>query len=608
MRTASLWDTWQSFLRGRVVLMPAETAPIDQPSMLRESLWLASTTGRYKWAVPFMVVLGLAAAAAEMLGVGLSVLFLFALLGQGQDIIENGGILAELMLRVESMFGSNPTLIAGIFFAMILLKAIVLYANDIATSHLLNNIAQNIRDQLHRNYVTMGYVYLQKRDHGALLNTLSTESWAVADALYSLSRIGVNLCAVAVFAVGMFALSWVVALTSLCCAALAFALLRLLSHPVQKLGQKTLAANQVLAERMLISLNGMRTLRAFAKEQHVLDVFEAISTRVKTLAVRTERVKALLGPIGEIAGLGTLIVVALMANWVGVDVPTMIASVLLLFRLQPHLYAIEADRLNLAGIGASLTNVRRMLGKSDKPWPVEGNREFNGLDNEIRFQDLAFTHDPRSGPSVLDISFSIPVGKTTIISGPSGSGKTTILNLLLRLYEPDRGVILVDDEDLSKFTRTSWLADVAISGQDIDLIDTTVAQNLRLARPDASNDSLVEVCKLVEIWDDLSLLPDGLDTPVGASGLNFSGGQRQRIGLARALLSNPKILVLDEAMSALEPALEDRIRNRIKEQLNGVTIIVVSHRSGSEIGADHLIRVKNGRINSITTDASQGAT
>lgn len=562
----------------------------------REVLWLASSTGQYKWAVPLMIFLGLAAAMAEALGVGLAVLFLFSLLGQAHDIVESGGLMAELMVQVEGVFGSNPTLIAGICFVMILLKALLVYGNDVVTSYLLNNIAQKVRNQIHYNYVKVGYIFLQKQDHGELLNTLSTESWMVADALYSMSRIGVNLAAVAVFAVGMFTLSWVVALTALVCALCVFALLRLLSRPVERLGRQTLAANQILAERMLVSLNGMRTIRAFGQEERFLGVFESISKQVKTLAVRTEHVKALLGPIGEISGLGTLIVVALVANQASVDVPTLITSVLLLFRLQPHLFEIEANRLGLSGIGASLRKVREMLETCDKPWPIEGSRPFTGQHKDIRFDNVAFTHDSRRGPSVSNISFTIPVGQTTLISGPSGSGKTTILNLLLRLYEPDQGVVSVGDQDLAEFTRKSWLSGLAISGQDIELIDNTLAQNIRMRCPDATDDSLKEVCEMVEILDDIESLPDGFETLVGAAGLNFSGGQRQRIGLARALLGNPKILVLDEAMSALEPAREDRIRRRIRDRFDGITIVVVSHRSGSDVGADQIVKVAHGQV------------
>ena len=548
-----------------------------------------------------MVVLGLAAALAETLGVGLAVLFLFALLGQGDAITESGGLLAQLLEHVQDVFGGNPTVIASVFFAIILLKALLLYTNDIVTAQVLNNVARRVRDRLHRHYVTVGYIFLQKRDHGELLNTLSTESWTVTDAFFSLSRIGVNLCAVLVFAVGLFALSWVIAVTAIICAIGVFALLRLMSRPVRRLGQDMLAANQILAERMLVSLNGMRTLRAFSKEDRMLNLFENISDRVRVLAVRTERVKARLGPIGEVASLGTLLVVALVAGQTGVGVPTVIASVLLLFRLQPHLYEIETNRLALAGMSASLRNVRAMLQTDDKPWPVEGSRQFHGLRSEIRFSDIGFTHDPRRGPSVSGISFSIPAGQTTMIAGPSGSGKTTLLNLLLRLYEPDEGAISVDGQNLSVFTRKSWLSRLAVSGQDTVLIESTVGQNIRLGRPEASDEELREVCRMVDILDDIEELPDKFDTRIGAAGLNFSGGQRQRIGLARALLCEPEVLILDEAMSALEPAREDRIRQRIAKKLPNITIVIVSHRSDTTIPANKIVRIEHGMM---STDAA----
>tara|TARA_R110002110_G_scaffold28684_6_gene103541 strand:- start:541 stop:2421 length:1881 start_codon:yes stop_codon:yes gene_type:complete len=579
-----------------VTALTSEPHMANKINTWRETAWIAASTGQYKWAIPLLIFLGLMAAVAETLGVGLAVLFLFSLLGQSNEVIQNGGLLAGMLVRVETTLGANPTFLASIFFLLILVKALLVYLNEIVTALLLNDIAHRVRDRLHRHYVTIGYIYLQKREHGALLNTLSTESWGVADAVYDLSRIGVHICAVTVFAIGMFSLSWIIALTAIFCAFLVFVLLRLLSRVAQRLGQETLAANQILAERMLVSLSGMRTLRAFAKERHMLDVFEEVSGRVKSLNVRTARVKALLGPIGEAAGLGTLIFVALLANQTGVGVPTVIASVLLLFRLQPHLYAIEASRVSLAGMGASLHNVRQMLETDDKPWPIEGDRPFTGLQRQIRFDNVAFTHDPRRGPSVSRISFTIPAGQTTMLSGPSGSGKTTILNLLLRLYEPEEGMITVDGQNLSDFTRKHWLSRVAIAGQDIELIDSTIAENIRLGRQNATEEELCEVCRIVEILDNIQALPDGFETKIGAAGLNFSGGQRQRIGLARALLCRPDLLILDEAMSALEPEREDRIRRRISEQMKGLTILIVSHRSNPKIEADQIVQIENGEI------------
>ena len=160
--------------------------------------------------------------------------------------------------------------------------------------------------------------------------------------------------------------------------------------------------------------------------------------------------------MSQTAGLGVLVVTILAARAFGVEVATIIAAVLLL-RIQPYLRGIEAQRLALVGMSASLRDVRRTLDSRDKPSPRLGSREFRGLQNAIRFEKVSFSHDARKGDSLSEATFTIQAGGTVAIVGPSGSGKSTILNLILRLYEPDRGRITADGVDLADFTRDSWL-------------------------------------------------------------------------------------------------------------------------------------------------------
>ncbi len=228
-------------------------------------------------------------------------------------------------------------------------------------------------------------------------------------------------------------LSWQIALTAAIAALLAFVIMRLLSRPVQRLGSATLQENEILAERMLVSLHGMRTVRAFAQEDYMLRVYSVASSCVRRLGLRADLLKGLLRPVSEVAGLLTLVAIALVAGAVGVGVATIVAAALLLFRLQPHLREIDRNRLALDGMAASIANVRDMLAPEGKIWPHRGKVPFSGLTREIRFEGVSFFHDPRRLPSIDAVDFGIAKGMVTALSGPSGSGKSTIINLLLRL-------------------------------------------------------------------------------------------------------------------------------------------------------------------------------
>ena len=569
---------------------------IAAPHGLREALRLAPYLLRHLWTVPVLLVLGLFAALAETAGVGLGALFLFAVLGRTDAIAEGGGLLAMAYERLGWLFDGSATTVAAVFLGVILVNAGLIYAYQTMTAVMMNQVAQEMRDRVHETYVTVAYRHLQDRERGELINTLSTETWRVADAAHALARGGVNLCAIAVFGAGLFALSWQIALAAALCMTATFLLQRLLTRPLRSLGAALLAENQILAERMLVSLQGMRTLRAFAQEPYILRVFIAASSKVRRLAIAAERIKALVGPLGEVASLGTVVAIAWVASAFQIDTPTTVASVMLLFRLQPHLRELEGHRLSISSMGASLGAVRGAIEHEGKPWPTQGDAAFPGLCREIRFETVTFSHDPRRPPSLDHVDFTIGKGRVTALSGPSGSGKSTIINLLLRLYEPEAGRILVDGVDLLTIDRRSWLDRVAVAGQDVELIEGTVEQNIRLARHDATPQDLRDACEAAAILEDIDAIPEGFGARIGPGGLSFSGGQRQRLGLARALVRNPEILILDEALSALEPALEDRIRANIARRMAGGTILLISHRAGAASSADAALRIEKGRI------------
>lgn len=564
----------------------------ENTSIWSEVALLGRYVPRHCLALLIVVPLGLAAAFGEAAGIGLAVLFLFSILGGTSAMAGVGPPLSTLSHWLEAHIGDQY--LAGVLLLVILCNAALVYLSDVTSASIANHIAQRVRDLIHRNYVTVGYRWMQGQEQGALLNTLATETWVTAEVFSSIAAMAVNLCAVLVFSIGLLSLSWQVTVTAVVASVATFALMRLLARPLRRVGEDLLASNQVLAERMLVSLQGMRTLRAFAQEPYVLRVFGASSSRVRRLANRAERLKTLVKPLGEASSLAALVLIAGTASLSGVEVPTIVASALLLFRMQPNLRSLDANRLALDKATAAIRNVRLMVQQEDKTWPTLGAHPMETFAEEIRFEAVTFGHDARRAPALKTISFAIRKGQVTALAGPSGSGKTTIINLLLRLYEPQSGRITVDGRDLLEIEKASWLSQIAIAGQDVELIEGSVAQNIRLARHDATLEDLREACAMAEVLQDIEALPDGFDSPIEAGGRGFSGGQRQRIGLARALVRRPEILILDEALNAVEPELEARIRARVLEAMRGKTLITVSHRHDAVRFADTIIQLPAG--------------
>ncbi|WP_158278044.1 ABC transporter ATP-binding protein [Caulobacter endophyticus] len=225
-----------------------------------------------------------------------------------------------------------------------------------------------------------------------------------------------------------------------------------------------------------------------------------------------------------------------------------------------------------------------------------GDAPFEGLRDGIRFEAVCFAYGADEDDILKAVSFAIPAGKRTAIVGPSGAGKTTIVNLLLRLDEPSAGEILVDGQRLDTLRREDWLTRLAVAGQDVELMESTVRENIAVADSHASPASVSNAAKIAGLQPLIDELAEGMDHWIGNQGANFSGGQRQRLGLARALLRRPELLILDEATSALDAALEDAIQADLGRSRRGLTTVVITHRLTSVLHVDHLVVMKGGQV------------
>jgi ABC-type multidrug transport system fused ATPase/permease subunit len=428
------------------------------------------------------------------------------------------------------------------------------------------------------------------------MQVLGTESWLIADAYHSLTRIRIGACSILMFAAFLLALSWPITLTALVGSVILSLVLRRLARPAQTLGQRVKQVHRVLGEQMLMTIEGLRTIRAYGQEQAHHERFLQASAEARRTSLALTRLSSRLDPITEVGFLVMLcVIIAGAVHW-GTALATVIAAAALLYRLQPHAREIEGHLLYLAQIEPQLRSVRLMLATDDKPYDLPGHRPIDALRQGIRFDDVTFGYADGLSPALSGVTFEIPAGRTSALVGASGAGKTTIVNLLLRLYSPQQGAITVDGLPLQEVLRVDWLALLGVAGQDVDLIEGTVLDNIRMANAGASHERLLDAAQMAGVAEFVDTLPDGYETWIGQQGHRFSSGQRQRLGLARALLRDPQLLILDEAMSALDNDLERRIRHAIRERFAGRTVLIISHRAATVREADHVVRLAGGRF------------
>ncbi|MGW0817263.1 ABC transporter ATP-binding protein/permease [Streptomyces viridiviolaceus] len=218
---------------------------------------------------------------------------------------------------------------------------------------------------------------------------------------------------------------------------------------------------------------------------------------------------------------------------------------------------------------------------------------------ELRFHDVRFTYDGAPAPALDGVSFTARAGRTTAIVGPSGAGKTTLLALLLRHHDPQEGRITLDGRPTTAYALDSLRQGIAVVSQETYLFHATIADNLRMARPGATDDDLARAARAAGIHDEITALPDGYATLLGERGATLSGGQRQRLALARALLADAPVLVLDEATSAVDERREADIVRELLHAAGGRTVLVVAHRLAAVRHADHIVVLDGGRVDAV---------
>jgi len=259
-------------------------------------------------------------------------------------------------------------------------------------------------------------------------------------------------------------------------------------------------------------------------------------------------------------------------------------------RFLPPLQALMGIYTNLATVRVSLRRIAEIV---DQPVEVQEPSvavRLEAVRGEIEFEDVTVSY-ARGAPALDRLSFAVRAGETVAIVGPSGSGKSTVADLLLRLIDPDRGVVRIDGHDVRSISLADLRHHVALVEQEPCILHATIAENIRYARPDATDAQVAEAARQAALGEFINRLPDGDRTMVGERGLALSAGERQRVGIARAFLANPAVLVLDEPSAALDPASERQIIDGYESVMRGRTAIVITHRSEVARRADRIIEL-----------------
>jgi ATP-binding cassette subfamily B protein len=418
------------------------------------------------------------------------------------------------------------------------------------------------------------------------------------------TSIASNLTTAIATAVAMVALSWRLSLVSLVVLPPAIYLTRKVARmrrEITTLRQRELADLNVTIEEGL-SISGVQLSKTMGTGGALIERFTASSSRLIDLELRSE-----LAGRWRMASMSVIFaaipaIIYLSAGLPGTAGTLSIGTLVAFTSLQAGLFR---PLMGLLGVGVSLTSslalFARIFEYLDLPVEIDEpahpvNVDPKRIAGHLRFEDVTFSYPGSDTAAVAGINLDVPAGSTLALVGETGSGKSTTAALIARLYDPVAGRITIDGIDLRDFALADLTSIVGVVSQETYLLHTTVRENLRYAKPDASDAELERAAKAAQIHDLISRLPDGYDTMVGSRGYRFSGGEKQRIAIARTLLRDPRILVLDEATSALDNETERAVQRAFDALAEGRTTVTIAHRLSTIRDADEIAVVDHGRI------------
>ena len=347
------------------------------------------------------------------------------------------------------------------------------------------------------------------------------------------------------------------------------------------------------------AVQGMATVKAFTLEPAMRERLDETVSTVEREAFKLARVSNRASPLMETLGGIVLSIAMIYCGYLVVvdgQTPGQFFSFLAAFLLA-YEPAKRLARLNL-DLHTNLVGVRVLFEILDTPAtePIEdGKPPLRVTDARVQFTDVRFSY--RTGEPVLrGMSFTADPAKLTALVGPSGGGKSTVLNLILRFYEVERGAITIDGQNIADYSRQSLRHHLAYVGQHVYLFRGSIRENIVLGKPGASEAEIVAAAKAAHAHDFIMSFPNGYDTPVGEHGLQLSGGQRQRVAIARALIRNAPIILLDAATAALDPESEQHVRQALAELCAGRTTIAIAHRLATVMHADRILFIESGTV------------
>ncbi len=510
------------------------------------------------------------------------------MLGNGIDTVLNSGRAATLIIAAGIILGSST------------LRGITGYGNRYFTQVISQRVAYDLRNHLYDHLQGLSFAYFDKAQTGQLMSRATVDIEAVR-AFISMGLLQILQTAFLTIGISylLISLDWRLALMTLAFVPLMAYRAVLISRRLRPVWLKVQRLIASLGTTLQESLSGVRIVKSFAQEKSEDKKFADDSRRLYDVQIDAAKIVAFNTPLMVfLIGAPTALVLWYGGRQVIAGNLTIGGVVQFIMYLGMLAMPIRALGMVTNMYSRSMSAGERILEIIDTTSQVKDKPDAVVLDKlkgQVSFEDVSFSY-AENAPALHSINFSVQPGQLVALVGASGSGKSTIINLILRFYDVSGGRITMDGIDIRDISLASLRKNIGTAQQDVFLFSTTIRNNIAYGMPDATLEQITAAAKAAQIHDFIMSLPDGYETWVGERGHTLSGGEKQRVTIARAILKNPSILILDEITSSVDAETERLIRRAVDELIRGRTTFIISHRLPIITNADLILVIKDGQI------------
>jgi ATP-binding cassette subfamily C protein len=521
----------------------------------------------------------------------------------------NQTVVGRLAENTMQSLGLDPSIgvMLAIIVGMLTLKSLLLVFAAKQIGYTAAQATMALRLEMLRSFMAARWSFFVKQRAGSLASAMTGEAGRSANCYLQICRIIIGLIQIAVYGLLSIAISWQVSAAALVVSVASALLLHRFVVLTGKAGQQQTKLSKSLLSRLIDGLQAMKPIKAMAQEDRVIPMLEAdirqLNETQRRLILSRESLIHLREPVSAAAlGIGLYF---LLNHW-ATSLESLFVLVLLFWRMVGRLSGLQSSYQIVVGGLPAFWFIRSILSGAETAKEAGHGGKSPRLTTAIRALDVCFSYGRNL---VLDkVCMTISVGQFVAVVGSSGVGKTTLADLLIGLLRPHSGEVWVDEDPLEQVDLKQWRRMIGYVPQETVLFNDTILINLTLGDPTVSQAQAEKALRRAGAWDFVAALPGGMDSVVGERGAKLSGGQRQRLAIARALVRDPALLILDEATTALDPKVEAEICATLRQMTGSLTILAISHQPAIVEAADLVYRLEAQTLTIVKQPQAAGAT